>query len=114
MEANSREDQELDMLAEAIGVTMEAEQGSADFEGGAVVSASKSPTSIVSEVNVDDPCEGRSCRAGKNFWKVLESESLGGMAGAYKDAMNIEAEGVRCGWLRAEVLVAIGSMDGEE
>ena len=74
MEANSREDHELEILAEAIGTATEAEQGvaSAEIVGGAAVSVSKSATSMVREVSVNDPCEGQSSRVVKNFWKVLE------------------------------------------
>ena len=48
---------------------------SADVEDGAAVSMSKF-TSKVSKGSVDDPCEGQSGRVTKNFWKVLESQSL--------------------------------------
>ena len=83
----SSEDQQLEILAEAIEIATEAKSGVASVESEDCVANSVSEASPGKE-SVDDPYEGESSGVAKNFRKVLESESLRDVASACEGAMN--------------------------
>ena len=85
---NSSEDQQLEILAEAIGIETEANSRVASAENEDYVANSVSEVAPGKE-SVDDPYEGESSGVAKKFRKVLESESLRDVASACKGAMHV-------------------------
>ena len=77
----SNEDQQLEILAEAIEIATEVNSGAASVESEDCVANSASEAAA-GEESVDDPYEGKRSGVAKKFRKVLESESLRDVASA--------------------------------
>jgi len=83
----SNEDQQLEILAEAIEIATEVNSGAASIESEDCVANSASEAAAGKE-SLDDPYEGESSGVAKKFRKVLESVSLRDVASACEGAMN--------------------------
>ena len=107
----SSEDQQLEILAEAIGTATKVKSGVAAAENEDYVANSASEAATGKE-SVDNPYEGENIRVAMKFRNVLESESLRDVVSACEGALNALVlkwgGGVRRGWLGAEVQVAAG------
>lgn len=83
----SNEDQQLEILAEAIEIATEVNSGAASVESEDYVANSASEAAAGKESG-DDPYKGECSGVAKKFRKVLESVSLRDVASACESAMN--------------------------
>ena len=83
----SSEDQQLEILVEAIEIVTEVKGGVASIESEDYVTTSVSEAAASKE-SVDDPYEGESSGVAKLFRKVLEGESLVDVASDRKGTLN--------------------------